>query len=193
MNIKTESTKVERLINYPEWFMLRGLVMLVLGVLLLMFSMLVPNVEMLGVQSSWILFCSILILIAGVLRAIDAYISDRVALKVMNMQSSIIDLVCGFVILTSLGKTALTLSLIVAAYLMIQGLFRLGFIYLSEIPNPHSARIGGIVSVLLGMMVWLQWPFNGLWFLSFALSTEIANRGWALIFYARSVRNAQID
>jgi len=193
MNTKTEATKIERLINYPEWFMLRGLVMLILGVLLLIFSMLVPNVEMLGVQSSWLLFGSILILIAGVLRAIDAYISDRVALKVMNMQSSIIDLVCGFVILTNLGETALTLSLIVAAYLMIQGLFRLGFIYLSEIPNPNSARIGGIVSVLLGMMVWLQWPFNGLWFLSFALSTEIANRGWALIFYARSVRNSQTD
>jgi uncharacterized membrane protein HdeD (DUF308 family) len=81
-------------------------------------------------QASWLLFCSMLLLIAGILRAIDAYTSDRVALKVMNMQSSIIDLVCGFIILINLGATALTLSLIVAAYLIIQGLFRLGFIYL---------------------------------------------------------------
>lgn len=129
MNTQTEITKIERLIN-PEWFMLRGIAMLISGGILLIFSILVPNVEMLGMQASWLLFCSMLLLIAGILRAIDAYTSDRVALKVMNMQSSIIDLVCGFIILINLGATALTLSLIVAAYLIIQGLFRLGFIYL---------------------------------------------------------------
>lgn len=192
MNTQTEITKIERLIN-PEWFMLRGIAMLISGGILLIFSILVPNVEMLGMQASWLLFCSMLLLIAGILRAIDAYTSDRVALKVMNMQSSIIDLVCGFIILINLGATALTLSLIVAAYLIIQGLFRLGFIYLSEIPNPYSAKVGGGISVLLGIMVCFQWPFNGLWFLSFALSAEIANRGWALIFYAKSVRKGRLD
>jgi uncharacterized membrane protein HdeD (DUF308 family) len=190
-NVNIDATKPEKLINQPWWFMFRGGFMFVLGSLVLLFSLVAPNVEMLGGNNSWLPIASILILIFGVFRGIDAYASNSKSLFLMNMQSSVIDLVCGFVILTNVGETAFTFSLLVAAYLLIQGILRFVTTAALEVPNPNSARIGGGISLILGLMIWLNWPISGLWFLSFALSAEIANRGWALMLYAHSVRKQQ--
>lgn len=190
-NVNMDTTAPEKLINRPWWFMFRGGVMFVLGSILLLFSLLAPNVEMLGGNNSWLPIASILILIFGVFRGIDAFASNSKSLFIMNMQSSVIDLVCGFVILTNVGETAFTFSLLVSAYLLIQGILRLGTTMALEVINPTSARIGGIISLILGVMIWLDWPISGLWFLSFALSAEVANRGWALMLYAHSVNKQQ--
>lgn len=187
MNTKADTNEEEKIINRPWWFMMRGGMMFIFGSLLAIFSVIAPNVQMLGTSSSWLPITAFLILLIGVLRCVDAFASDKKSLFLMNMQGSIIDIVCGFIILTSVGEKILVFSLIVAAYLIMQGLFRIVVTFVLEIPNPGSARIGGSISILLGLMAWMDWPFSGLWFLSFALSAEVANRGWALMFYAHSV------
>ena len=129
-----------------------------------------------------------LYLVVGILRCVDAFTSDRKSLFFMNMQGGLIDAVCGFIILTSIHEEAVTLGLLIAAYLLIQGLSRIIVTFSLAIPNPTSIRIGGFISVLLGIMAWMNWPFSALWFLSIALSVDITNRGWAMMFYAYSVK-----
>ena len=192
MNKNVNGTEPEKFINLPWWFMFRGGMMFVLGSLLLIFIVLEPDMKMLGVSASWLPITSTLILIFGILRCLDAFASISKALFLMNMQAGIIDSVCGFVILTNLHEESVTLSMLIAAYLFIQGLFRIIITSSIEIPNPNSMRIGGYISVLLGTMVWMNWPFSALWFLSFALSTEITTRGWALMFYAHSVKKQEV-
>ena len=128
-----------------------------------------------------------MIILTGVLRCVDAYVSYSKAFLLMNIYGSIIDLACGFVILTSVGEKTLTFSLLITAYLIIQGLYRILVSLVLEMPNANSARIGGGITVLLGLMAWMNWPFSDLWFLSFALSAEVANRGWALIYYGNAI------
>lgn len=161
--------------------------MLGAGSLLLIFSIIAPNVTMFGVVSSWLPFSSILIMLYGILRFVDAFSSAKTSHQIMHMQSGIIDLVCGFIILTHVGEKAMLLHLLVAAYLLIEGLIRIMMTFSLDVLNPNSARIGGGISIILGLLAWMDWPFSGLWFLSFALSAEIANRGWALMLYAYSV------
>ncbi|OQK17276.1 hypothetical protein AU255_05150 [Methyloprofundus sedimenti] len=191
MKTKIKVTEAETFINRPGWFMFRGAMMFAFGSLLLILSVVAPHMQMLGTSSSWIPVSSAIILLAGILRCIDAFASDRQTLVLMNMQGGMIDLVCGFIIFTNIGATSLTLSLIVAAYLIMQGLYRFMLTFVIEIHSLNSARIGGSVSVLLGLMAWLNWPFSDFWFLSFALSSEIASRGWALMFYANSINKQQ--
>ena len=192
MDTKTETTELQKLINRPWWFMFRGAMMLVLGSVLSIFSIIAPNVQMLGTSSSWLPFAASLIMLAGILRCFDAYTASSKPFLLMNMQGSVIDLVCGFVILTSVGEKTLSFSLLVTAYLIIQGLFRFIIAFALEIPNPNSARIGGGIAILLGLMTWMNWPFSDLWFLSFALSAEIANRGWALVVYSNVVNKQRM-
>lgn len=191
MNTEIKTAEPEIFIHGPWWFMFRGGMMFVIGTLLSICAIVAPDVKMLSVSASWLPVSSFLVLLVGVLRSIDAFASDRTSLYLLNIQGSIIDIVCGFFILASIGEGPLTFSLIIAAYLTIQGLFRIIVTFSIQIHNPTSTRIGGLVSILLGLMVWLNWPFSALWFLSFVLSGEIANRGWVLMCYAHSVNKQQ--
>ncbi|NOQ65515.1 MAG: hypothetical protein GQ582_13470 [Methyloprofundus sp.] len=193
MNTQQDTKVNESFIHHPGWFKLRGQIMLVLGVLLTLFSMLAPNVSMLGVVSSWLPFSSVLIMAYGLLRCIDAFAAEHTSHAIMNAQNGIIDMVCGFMIFSNVGEPAEMLGIIVAAYLLMQGLNRMVMVVALELVNPNSVRIGGVVSILFGLMVWLSWPFSGLWFLSFAMGAEIANRGWALVFYAKAVAGQQAE
>ena len=187
-NDDTTATEPEILMTHPWTFMFRGSMMFVLGSLLIVFTILAPDMKMLGEDASWLPVSSTLVLVIGILRCIDAFTSDKKSLFFMNLQGGLFDAVCGFIILTSIHEEALTLSLLIAAYLLIQGLLRIIVTFSIAVPNPKSTRIGGFISVLLGIMAWMNWPFSALWFLSLALSVDITNRGWALIFYANSVK-----
>ena len=187
MNTQIEKTELEQFINRPGWFIFKGAVMLVSGSVLSLFTITAPNMQMLGTSSSWLPVAAALIMLVGILRCFDTYASTSKPMFLINMQACMIDLVCGFVIVTSVGETALTFSLLITAYLIIQGLFRIMITFVLEVPSANSARIGGGVTVLLGLLSWMNWPFSDLWFLSFALSAEVANRGWALMFYGYAV------
>jgi hypothetical protein len=50
--------------------------MFVLGSLLLIFTVLEPNMKMLGESASWLPVASTLILVFGILRCLDAFASD---------------------------------------------------------------------------------------------------------------------
>jgi uncharacterized membrane protein HdeD (DUF308 family) len=193
MNTNVETTEPEKLMNRPGWFMFRGAMMFVLGSLLLISTAIVPDMKMMGESASWLPISSTLILVIGILRCLDAFRSNSKSLFLMNMQAGIFDAVCGFVILTNFHQEAVTLSLLIAVYLFCQGLFRFIFTFSIETPNPNSVRIGGFISVLLGIMIWMNWPFSALWFLSFALSAEITTCGWALMFYAHSIKNKKVQ
>ena len=112
MNTKIETTELEQLVNHPRWFMFRGVVMLLLGSVLSIMTVVAPNMQMLGTSSSWLPVAASLVMLAGILRCVDAYASYSKPFIMINMYGSIIDLVCGFVILTSVGEKTLTFSLV---------------------------------------------------------------------------------
>jgi uncharacterized membrane protein HdeD (DUF308 family) len=192
MNTKAGTNGLEKLVTCLRWFMFRGAVMLILGSVLSLFTIMAPNMQMLGTSSSWLPVAASLIILVGILRFVDAYVSSSQSFLLIYFLGSIIDLVCGVVIVFSVGKDVIAFSLLITAYLIIQGLFRIMISYVLRIPNSNSARIGGTITVLLGIMTWMNWPFSDLWFLSFALSAEVANRGWALIFYGNAVNKQRV-
>lgn len=57
-----------------------------------------------------------------------------------------------------------------------------------SIRNPLSNRITGIVSIIMGILIWLQWPLMAYWFLALALSIDVGFRGLALIMLASSIK-----
>ncbi len=191
MNKNVDTTEPEKLINRPRWFMFRGAAMFILGSSLIISTAFVPDMKMLGVNASWLPISSTLVLIIGIMRCLDALSSRSKFLFLLDMQSGIFDVVCGFIILTNFHQDAVVLSLLISVYLFNQGLFRLVLTFSLETLNPKSVRMGGFISVLLGTMIWMNWPFSAVWFLSFALSAEITTRGWALMFYALSVKKQE--
>ena len=51
----------------------------------------------------------------------------------------------------------------------------------------------GIVTLLLGIMIWRQFPLSGAWAVGVLFGIKLILSGWSLIFIGRSVRGAAND
>jgi uncharacterized membrane protein HdeD (DUF308 family) len=49
----------------------------------------------------------------------------------------------------------------------------------------------GIVSILLGGIIVLQWPVSGLWVIGLFVAIELILNGWSYVFVAFAARKAR--
>jgi uncharacterized membrane protein HdeD (DUF308 family) len=78
---------------------------------------------------------------------------------------------------------------LIVGYRLTQGIYRNILLPVAEIRNPLSNKITGVISILLGLMIWIDWPAS-MWFIAFSMSVDIGFRGWVLIVMASSIKNA---
>jgi len=174
--------------SMPLWYTLRGTAMLLFGAVVATMCVIAPNVKMLGEQFSWIPVVGMIVFVVGILRGVDAYMSKTIQGYLLNMQGGVLDVFVGLLVLFSINGEPKDLVLLVSGYMLTQGVLRNVLISAVTIRNPKSSRITGLISIVLGMLIWSGWPTSEPWFLAFSLSVDIGFRGWALIMLASSIR-----
>lgn len=160
--------------------------MISVGSLIAILSLVSPNVYLMGENASWIPVISIMVIIVGVFRCIDALISDTAQGFLYNMQGGILDVIVGFLVVFSTNGETNDLNLLIVGYMLTQGIYRNILLSVAKITNPLSNRITGLISILLGIMIWIDWP-TSMWFIAFSLSVDISFRGWALVVMSSSI------
>ena len=176
----------------PAWYGIRGNAMLFIGGAIALLSMVAPNVYMLGGDVSWIPVIGILLLLVGVFRCIDGLASNTAQVLMYNIQGGVLDVVVGFLVIFSPNSEVNYLNLLIVGYLLTQGIYRNILLSVAEIPNPRSSRITGVISIVLGLMIWIDWPAS-MWFIAFSMSVDISFRGWAMIAMASSLKKETIS
>lgn len=193
--MKAEYDKSEYVQFLPQknLIYLRGYLMLIIGSLISFGSIIAPDVVILAVDNAWLPVAAFLIILIGLVEIIDTYISRHTNRFFVNLQFAILDTVVGFVLFFSLGYEANRLSILIAVFLMVKGLFRFIGAYLGKFANAKSSVTGGAISIVLGFILWVHWPLDiSVALLSFSLSIEIALRGWALIHFADWLDNMDL-
>jgi uncharacterized membrane protein HdeD (DUF308 family) len=171
----------------PRWYTIQGKAMIFIGGGLAILSIVSPNVYMLGKNASWVPVIGIIVLLVGIMRCLDGLASETAQGKLYNMQGGILDVVVGFLVAFSTNDEVNYLNLLIVGYLLTQGLYRNILLSVAKIRNPLPNRVTGLISILLGIMIWIDWPAS-LWFLAFSLSVDISFRGWALTVLASSLK-----
>lgn len=193
MNLREKFSEFHR---YPaDWrrLLFQGGAILVAGALLALASLLNPDVSILHARRhSWLPISAFILLGMGLLEFLDAFLARELRDFIHNLQVGALDTVVAAVIILGVGEEPERLSLLIAAFLMTRGMVRITLAYAMQLPLAVSTAGGGIVSVLLALLIWLEWPSTGGWFLAFCLNVEIALRGWAMMMFAFWVRARQL-
>lgn len=163
--------------------LMRGLMMLTVGILLIFGCILKPEVQILISESSWLPLIGIILLLVGLAELFDTFIFRETKEFFINLQLGLLDTVTGFILLSGYDTDPVKMNLLVAAYLINKGLFRTVAATVVRFPNFFSTLIGGAITVIMGLLLWGGWPFSEPWFVSLCLSIEIALRGWALMMF----------
>lgn len=179
-----------------DWrrLMAQGIVIMLMGIALVLVSTVRSNVIILSARElSWLPASGMVILALGLLECLDAFLAKETRDFLQNLQVGVLDTVMGALIILSVAEEPARFSLMIANYLIVRGIVRITLIYAMELPRAALSSIGGILSIVMGFMVWMGWPSTAGWFLSLCLNIEITVRGWAIIIFALWVRKQKED
>jgi uncharacterized membrane protein HdeD (DUF308 family) len=177
-----------------DWLrlLIRGSLMLLIGVALVVGTIFRHDVIIFQVRDfSWLPICGFVVLAVGLMECFDAFIAKELRDFFMNLQNGVLDVVVAGLIILSIGGDPARLSLLIAAFLIVKGIFRLTLAYATQMPNVVSTSVGAGISIILGLLIWLEWPSSAGWFLAFCLSVEIGLRGWAILMFSFWVKSQQ--
>lgn len=183
-----QSIELKQFTSRPWWYTTRGVAMAIIGGAIATLCLVAPDVYMLGESFSWIPVIGVIVLLVGVFRCIDAFIAITPQGFLLNIQGGVMDIVVGFLVLFGISGEPDDLNLLIVGYMITQGIYRNIILSVARIPNPVSNRITGAISIILGILIWVDWPTSAPWFLALSLSVDVCFRGWALIVLASSLK-----
>lgn len=186
------TSELRQFTSRPLWYTIRGFAMIFVGGGIAVLCIVAPDVYMLGERFSWVPVAGVVVLLLGIFRCIDAFTTETAQGFLVNMQGGVLDIVVGFLVLFSISGQPDDLHLLIVGYLIAQGIYRNILLSVAHVPNPTSNRITGLISIFLGILIWIDWPTSATWFLALSLSVDVSFRGWALIALASALKKESV-
>ncbi len=194
MNLFAKLFSYERFEMDWRRLLVQGALIVLVGSILAMASALNPNAVVLTARHlSWLPVSGIVILSLGLLECLDAALAKETRDFLQNLQVGVLDAVIGGMIILSVTEEPSHLSMMIATFLIVRGIVRTTLVHALRLPHTFATSLGGLISIIMGFLIWKQWPTGEGWFISLCLNIEIAVRGWAMITFALWVRKQNTD
>lgn len=170
--------------RHGGWFLVLGVVLIVLGAIALAYDVLatVASVLVFG----WLL------LIGGVVEIVHGFQTHRWGGFFLHLLGGLLFLVAGLLFIANPLAAALTLTLFLGAFLLLGGLFEIIGALRLRAPHWGWQVLGGAITTVLGVLLWAQWPVSGLWFIGFAVGISLIFRGWSWLMLGMMARRAGV-
>jgi uncharacterized membrane protein HdeD (DUF308 family) len=151
------------------WFLALGIVQVIAGTLAVgfAFSATLTSVVTLGV----------LLLIASAAQMAAALLAREWDGFFLFMLLAMLYAVAGFLTLEQPLLAMDGLTLMLAALFLVVGLFRIAVALVGQVPSWRWPFFNGVVTVLLGLAIWLHWPSSGLWVVGTLVGIEVILNG----------------
>ena len=82
-----------------------------------------------------------------------------------------------------------SLTIFLAAYLIVSGIFEALFAFQVKPAKGWGWELlNGIISILLGAMIWNQFPISGAWAIGILFGVKLLFSGWTLIMFGLAAR-----
>ena len=165
------------------WLLGLGILFVILGCI--GFSMVV------GVTLASILFLGVLFIVAGFAQLIDVFKCNEWKGSVWHALVAFLYIIVGCLVIYDPLLASAIITAILAWILIVIGVARLMMAFVLR----HGAGWGwiafaGIMSLILGVLILMQWPVSALWVIGLLITIELIVNGWTYIFVALALRKA---
>jgi uncharacterized membrane protein HdeD (DUF308 family) len=179
------STGIEEVRKHSTWFLVLGIALVILGMIAIGWAVATTIVS--------VIFLGWLLIIGGVLHVIHGFKHRPWSGFFINLLAGVLYAVAGFVMVANPALAAVTLTLLIAMILIVAGLFRLFVAFSTPLDHRGWLILNGVVSILLGVMIWRSWPVSGLWVIGMFVGIDMIFDGWTEIMLALSVRRTAAE
>jgi uncharacterized membrane protein HdeD (DUF308 family) len=107
----------------------------------------------------------------------------------LHLLAGVLYLIAGVFMIDNPLEAALGLTLLVAACLLVGGILRIVLSLVERFAGWGWMLLNGIVSLLLGMAIWRQWPLSGLWVIGLFVGIEMLFSGLSWLMLGLALRS----
>jgi uncharacterized membrane protein HdeD (DUF308 family) len=149
-------TPVGALKKATGWSMIWGILMFVCGIL----AISLPLASSIGI----VIVLAWLILFAGVSHLIFAFQSGSVGGFLWKLLLAVVYAVAGICLLVNPLPAVFTLTLVLAVFLFVEGVVEIALYFgIRQVPNSGWVLFDGVITLILGILIWRQWPSSSVW------------------------------
>ena len=134
-----------------------------------------------------VFFFGWLLLISGVAALIHAFTAGNWRGSLLYVLSALIRGFTGYLLIRYPGAGAVSLTLVLASFFVVGGLFRAIGAGTIQFPRWGWSAFSGILSFALGVMLLIQLPVSSIWFIGFAIGVDAVFEGVSLIAFSSAV------
>ncbi len=107
----------------------------------------------------------------------------------MHISLAVLFIVGGTILISDPQTNAVSLTLLLAFFLIASGIMRIIFSFSRSLPHASWLLLNGIITVALGFLILNQWPQSGLWVLGMFMGIDMLSTGWTWIMLSIKARD----
>jgi uncharacterized membrane protein HdeD (DUF308 family) len=163
------------------WFVILGGALVILGVVAL------GSVVIASLAAAAAI--GIVLLLAGGAEAVGAFWCRGWSGFFLHLLSGILSIVVGVLFLRAPLDALAALTLLVTCFLMVGGIFKIVAAVAYRFAAWGWALVGGAVDLVLGVLIWQEWPASELWVIGLFLGINLLFRGFSWIALGLALRS----
>lgn len=165
-----------------KWSMMWGILMFICGIL----AISLPLATSIGI----VIVLAWLILFAGISHLMFAFQSHGAGAVLWQILLAVVYGVAGIYMLMHPLLGVLSLTLVLAVFLLVEGVLELVLYFrVRRIRHAGWILFDGIVTLLLGILIWAHWPSSSIWLIGTLVGISLIFSGISRFMLALAVRN----
>lgn len=161
---------------------------LALGILLVLLGAAIIGSSFYATVFSMILF-GIFLFSAGIVQIVQAFLARKWTGLFLSLLLGVLYIITGFLCIAKPAVAAISITLWIAAFCLIAGLFRMLASLLFRFDQWGWVFFNGLVTFILGCLIYADWPLSGLWVIGLFIGVDMILAGWSWILLSLTARS----
>ncbi len=140
-----------------------------------------------------LIFFGAFILVGGIFQLISAFKQKAGKGMIWNILIALLYIVTGGLVMNNPALASTLITAMIAAMLIAVGIFRIITAFqIKPATGWGFMLVAGILSLMVGVLIYTHWPVSGLWLIGFYIAFEMLSHGIALVTTALSLRKLSV-
>lgn len=163
------------------WLLALGLIYVIMGIIMVGS----PIASTYAIE----IFLGFIILVGGVISVIGSFFSGNWKKFILILLSGVLYLIVGYMLLKNPMAGVLTLTILLAAFLLVEGIFKIIHSFqMKPAPNWVWLLVSGIASVILGVMIWGEFPASSAFIIGLLVGIYFIINGFSMVMISLALK-----
>jgi uncharacterized membrane protein HdeD (DUF308 family) len=172
---------MERMQKHWWLFLLLGFLLVLGGIVAIAY----PFVSSVGA----VLVIGVVLIVSGIFTIIGAFWAGKWSALLLQLLVGVLYVMAGMAIRDAPVESTALLTMFIAAFFIVVGVFRIIVSLLERFPQWGWALLNGVITLLAGVIIYDSFPASALWVIGLLVGLELLFNGWTWIMLSAVIRN----